>query len=111
MKWDSPHLSVGLRPRGANQPTKSTMLPQARSALPAGICLDHGCSALFVVRTIMNLLSDFAYRLRPEQPPTGLEYISISAEARRPFLPKGVPLKIAVWNTFKGRRERYYDFL
>ena len=59
----------------------------------------------------MNRLSDLAYRLRPEQPPAGLEYISISAEARRPFFPKGVPLKIAVWNTFKGRRERYYDFL
>ena len=56
-------------------------------------------------------LSDFAYRLRPEQPPEGLEYISISAEARRPFFAKGEPLSIAVWNTFKGRRERYYDFL
>lgn len=59
----------------------------------------------------MNRLSDLAYRLRPEQPSPGLEYISISAEAQRPFFPKGVPLKIAVWNTFKGRRERYYDFL
>ena len=27
------------------------------------------------------------------------------------FSAKGVPLNIAVWNTFKGRRERYYDFL
>src|SRR5215212_7409806 len=56
-------------------------------------------------------LIDLAYRLRPEQPLEGLEYISISAEARRPFFSKGVPLNIAVWNTFKGRRERYYDFL
>ena len=30
-------------------------------------------------------LSDLAYRLRPEQPTEGLEYISISADARRPF--------------------------
>ena len=56
---------------------------------------------------IMNL----AYRLRPEQPPQGLEYISISSEARRPYFSRGTPLAIAVWNTFKGRRERYYDFL
>jgi endonuclease/exonuclease/phosphatase (EEP) superfamily protein YafD len=56
-------------------------------------------------------ISELAYRLRPEQPPAGLEYISISAEARRPFFSKGVPLNVAVWNTFKGRRERYYDFL
>lgn len=52
-----------------------------------------------------------AYRLRPQQPAEGFEYISISAEANKPFFGKGVPIEIAVWNTFKGRRERYYDFL
>ena len=56
-------------------------------------------------------ITDLAYRLRPEQPPEGLEYISISSEAKYSFFSKGVPLNIAVWNTFKGRRERYYDFL
>jgi endonuclease/exonuclease/phosphatase (EEP) superfamily protein YafD len=60
---------------------------------------------------INRRFSDLRYRLRPDQPPEGLEYISISSEAKRPFFPKGEPLKIAVWNTFKGRRERYYDFL
>jgi endonuclease/exonuclease/phosphatase (EEP) superfamily protein YafD len=40
-----------------------------------------------------------------------LEYISIAAEARRPFFPKGAPLEIDVWNTFKGKREQYYHFL
>jgi endonuclease/exonuclease/phosphatase (EEP) superfamily protein YafD len=56
-------------------------------------------------------LSSLAYRLRPQQPTEGLEYIPISSEARTSFFPKGVPLEIAVWNTFKGRREEYYDFL
>lgn len=56
-------------------------------------------------------ITDLAYRLRPEQPPEGLEYISISSEAKQAFFSKGVPLNITVWNTFKGRRERYYDFL
>ena len=56
-------------------------------------------------------LADLRYRLRPQQPAEGLEYIPISAEARKPFFPRGVPLEIDVWNTFKGRRERYYDFL
>jgi endonuclease/exonuclease/phosphatase (EEP) superfamily protein YafD len=56
-------------------------------------------------------ITNLAYRLRPEQPPEGLEYISISSEARHRFFSRGMPLNIAVWNTFKGRRERYYDFL
>ena len=56
-------------------------------------------------------ITDLAYRLRPEQPPEGLQYISISSEAKRQFFLRGVPLNIAVWNTFKGRRQRYYDFL
>lgn len=64
------------------------------------------------VRAIVHRrITDLAYRLRPEQPTEGLEYIPIAAEARRAFFPRGVPLEIDVWNTFKGRRERYYDFL
>jgi len=56
-------------------------------------------------------ITNFAYRLRPEQPTEGLEYISIASEAQKSFFPRGAPLGIAVWNTFKGKRERYYDFL
>lgn len=56
-------------------------------------------------------ITDIAYRLRPEHPAEGLEYISISSGAQRRFFPKGTALNIAVWNTFKGRRERYYDVL
>jgi endonuclease/exonuclease/phosphatase (EEP) superfamily protein YafD len=56
-------------------------------------------------------ITDIVYRLRPEQPTEGLEYIPISSAAQRPFFPRAVPLEIAVWNTFKGRRERYYNFL
>jgi endonuclease/exonuclease/phosphatase (EEP) superfamily protein YafD len=61
--------------------------------------------------TVQRQITDLAYRLRPEQPAEGLEYISISSAAQRSFFAKGVPLEIAVWNTFKGRRQRYYDFL
>jgi endonuclease/exonuclease/phosphatase (EEP) superfamily protein YafD len=35
----------------------------------------------------------------------------MASEGRNSFFPTGKPLEIAVWNTFKGRRERYYDFL
>ena len=56
-------------------------------------------------------LSDFAYQLRPEQPAEGLEYISISSDAPASFIPNKKALEVIVWNTFKGRRERYYDFL
>jgi endonuclease/exonuclease/phosphatase (EEP) superfamily protein YafD len=56
-------------------------------------------------------ITNLAYRLRPEQPTEGLEYIAISSEADDFFFRKGMPLKIVVWNTFKGRRQRYYDFL
>lgn len=64
------------------------------------------------MRNVMQQsISDLAYRIRPEQPTEGLEYISIASEARRPCFPTGVPLEIAVWNTFKGKRERYYDVL
>jgi endonuclease/exonuclease/phosphatase (EEP) superfamily protein YafD len=60
---------------------------------------------------VRQQLTSIAYRLKPDHPPEGLEYISISAAAQRSFFLRGVPLEIAVWNTFKGRRERYYDFL
>jgi endonuclease/exonuclease/phosphatase (EEP) superfamily protein YafD len=60
---------------------------------------------------VYQRLSHFAYQLRPEQPTEGLEYISISSEAQKTFFPKDESLEIVVWNTFKGRRERYYDFL
>lgn len=55
--------------------------------------------------------TDIVYRLRPEHPTEGLEYIPISWQAQRPFFACGVPLEIDVWNTFKGRREQYYAFL
>ena len=61
--------------------------------------------------SMQRRITDFAYRLRPEQPAEGLEYISMSSEAHQSFFPKGSPLEVVVWNTFKGRRERYYDFL
>ena len=64
------------------------------------------------VRAVMQRrAADLAYRLRPEQPIEGLQYIPISSEAKKPFLPRGVPLEVDVWNTFKGRREQYYAFL
>ncbi|HZG69378.1 MAG TPA: endonuclease/exonuclease/phosphatase family protein, partial [Herpetosiphonaceae bacterium] len=64
------------------------------------------------VRAILeHRISTFTYRLRPHLPTEGLQYIPISAQAQTPFFPRGVPLEIDVWNTFKGRRERYYDFL
>src|ERR1700752_4494447 len=56
-------------------------------------------------------IADIAYRLRPEQPTEGLARIAIASDARRSFVPKGELLEIVVWNTFKGRRERYYDSL
>src|SRR3712207_1822672 len=56
-------------------------------------------------------IADLAYRVRPEHPIEGFEYIPISFGAQKPFLGRGVPLEIDVWNTFKGRRDRYYDFL
>jgi endonuclease/exonuclease/phosphatase (EEP) superfamily protein YafD len=64
------------------------------------------------VRASLNdRLTDLRYQLRPQQPSEGLEYLSISSEAEKRFLRRGEPHEIAVWNTFKGQRERYYDFL
>lgn len=56
-------------------------------------------------------LADLVYRLRPQQPVAGAVSIPIAAEAQRTWFPTGEPLDIVVWNTFKGRRERYYDVL
>lgn len=60
---------------------------------------------------IHRRITNLAYRFRPDQPTEGLEYIPIAADAKKPFFPKQTPLRIVVWNTFKGKRERYYDFL
>jgi endonuclease/exonuclease/phosphatase (EEP) superfamily protein YafD len=35
----------------------------------------------------------------------------MASEARKSFFSKGSALEVAVWNTLKGLRERYYDFL
>jgi endonuclease/exonuclease/phosphatase (EEP) superfamily protein YafD len=56
-------------------------------------------------------ITDMTYRFRPQQPTEGLEYIPISIDARHTYFPQGMPLHIAVWNTFKGKREEYYAFL
>lgn len=64
-----------------------------------------------VTEIVHRRITDLAYRLRPEQPSQGLEFIPIAANAQQPFFSRGVPLEIDVWNTFKGRRERYYDVL
>ena len=61
--------------------------------------------------SVRRRLTDLAYRIRPDQPAEGFEYISIASEAQRSYLARGASLDIAVWNTFKGRRERYYPFL
>ncbi|MDP9317447.1 MAG: endonuclease/exonuclease/phosphatase family protein [Chloroflexota bacterium] len=67
---------------------------------------------LWRLRTALHRqLSGLAYGLRPQQPAEGLEYIPIAADARRSFFQRGVPLEVDVWNTFKGKRERYYDVL
>lgn len=60
---------------------------------------------------VQKRITDLAYRLQPDQPAEGLAFIPISADAQRPFFPRGVPLEIVVWNTFKGKRESYYDVL
>ncbi len=72
----------------------------------------HGGDYFAQVRAaVQQRVSELAYRLRPQQPAEGLEYIPIASEAQRAFFSSGTPLEIAVWNTYKGRRERYYDVL
>jgi hypothetical protein len=64
-----------------------------------------------VSAAVQRRLSDFTYRFRPEHPAEGLEYIPISKAAERMAVPADEPLEVVVWNTFKGKRERYYDLL
>jgi endonuclease/exonuclease/phosphatase (EEP) superfamily protein YafD len=56
-------------------------------------------------------LTDLAYKLRPEHPLDGLAHLSITAGACRSHFRSGEALRVVVWNTFKGKRARYYDFL
>jgi endonuclease/exonuclease/phosphatase (EEP) superfamily protein YafD len=60
---------------------------------------------------VQRRLAEIAYRLRPEQPGDGLAYTAIASAAERPYFSRGAPIEVAVWNTFKGKRERYYDIL
>lgn len=55
--------------------------------------------------------NNFTYRLRPDQPTAESAYLPISANAHRRYFSRGTPLNVIVWNTFKGKRERYYDAL
>lgn len=56
-------------------------------------------------------LINLAYRLRPDQPAADVAPITLAANAHQTCIAKDAPLRIAVWNTFKGHRERYYDLL
>jgi endonuclease/exonuclease/phosphatase (EEP) superfamily protein YafD len=60
---------------------------------------------------VYRWVTDMAYRMRPEHPLAEVAYIPIAAEAKRDYLLHGEPMGIVVWNTFKGKRERYYDVL
>jgi endonuclease/exonuclease/phosphatase (EEP) superfamily protein YafD len=60
---------------------------------------------------ISQHLTAAAYRLRPERPAADLAHITIAANAQRSVISRGTPLHITVWNTFKGKRERYYDVI
>src|SRR5262245_1002885 len=42
-------------------------------------------SMLSMRKNMHRRITDLAYRLRPEQPPEGLQYISISSEAKHLF--------------------------
>jgi endonuclease/exonuclease/phosphatase family metal-dependent hydrolase len=66
---------------------------------------------LLAAASLRRRADDLAYKMRPDRPLIGLEYIQISDKARDTFFPIGQPLEIDVWNTFKGRREKYYDLL
>src|SRR6266508_2346850 len=82
-----------------------------RAAMESDPTQRHSTSLSHMSDGVQRQITDLAYRLRPEQPAEDLVYISIASEAQRAFIAKGVPLEIVVWNTFKGRRERYYDVL
>ncbi|MBV9787102.1 MAG: hypothetical protein JOZ51_02935, partial [Chloroflexi bacterium] len=55
--------------------------------------------------------TDFAYRFRPDHPTEGLEFFSIASHAQKPYFSRNTPLEVVVWNTFKGKRESYYNVL
>lgn len=64
------------------------------------------------VRALLDArINHLTYQLRPQQPAEGLEYLAISSQAQKQTFERGKPFEIAVWNTFKGQRERYYEFL
>lgn len=74
--------------------------------------LDHPGSPLERVwAPFYRGLTDLAYRLRPEHPLQDLAHLSIAAGASRTHFVSGEPLGVVVWNTFKGKRSRYYDVL
>jgi len=73
--------------------------------------LPHKAPRSYVRDILHRRITDLAYQLRPDQPADGLAHIPIASEAKKPFFSEGEPLEIVVWNTFKGRRERYYDLL
>ena len=60
---------------------------------------------------VSHRLITLAYRIRPDQPAAAVAPITLAANAHQTCITKDVPLQIAVWNTFKGQRERYYDLL
>src|SRR5690349_11702899 len=60
---------------------------------------------------LQRRFADLTYRFRPDQPSEGLEYVRIASAAKKLVVSVGEPMKIAVWNTYKGKRERYYTFL
>jgi endonuclease/exonuclease/phosphatase (EEP) superfamily protein YafD len=60
---------------------------------------------------LYRLATELTYRLRPEHPLEELQYIRIAYEAERRMIERGTPLSIVVWNTFKGKRARYYELL
>jgi endonuclease/exonuclease/phosphatase (EEP) superfamily protein YafD len=60
---------------------------------------------------VQQWMTDVTYRLRPEHPHKEVSHILISTEAKRSFLAPDEPIDVVVWNTFKGRRERYYEVL
>jgi len=71
----------------------------------------HGGAQPRLSHRVQQRLAELAYQLRPEQPTSELAYTSIASAAARPYFERGAAIEVAVWNTFKGKRERYYDIL
>jgi endonuclease/exonuclease/phosphatase (EEP) superfamily protein YafD len=76
-----------------------------------GTTSQYGISLSQMHQRLQRQFTDLAYRLRPDQPAEGMEYISIASAAQRSVIASRASLEVVVWNTFKGRRERYYDLL